>query len=262
MSDRLALHSPPSTSLGTHTCKLGEKALEGSFLGGKDWVPPPINTYLYVPPFLFVKPIPDLPRLTPEERCKPMTISITNTKRIPYTVVEPPKVTEPSEEEIKLPINIENMKKVKESTFFEIETFKPISYNRLKKRIGLGSRSKGNYENEKAQNALSLSGTPALSRPIELFKHLEALYPDVYKNVHEYGNQYCNNVFLDLVDNDMKQINALFREETHNNVGNLESDLRKVEDVVTNMLAKGYILRKGHQSEQKPLMRSTSLVPR
>ncbi|KAH9766622.1 Chromatin remodeling factor18 [Citrus sinensis] len=44
---------------------------------------------------------------------------------------------------------------------------------------------------KKAQYALLLSGTPALSRPIELFKQLEALYPDVYKNVHEYGNRYC-----------------------------------------------------------------------
>ncbi|XP_037494779.1 SWI/SNF-related matrix-associated actin-dependent regulator of chromatin subfamily A-like protein 1 isoform X2 [Jatropha curcas] len=51
----------------------------------------------------------------------------------------------------------------------------------------------------KAQYAMLLSGTPALSRPIELFKQiisidalqLEALYPNVYKNVHEYGNRYC-----------------------------------------------------------------------
>ncbi|KAI3686977.1 hypothetical protein L1987_80667 [Smallanthus sonchifolius] len=100
-----------------------------------------------------------------------------------------------------------------------------------------------------------LSGTPALSRPIELFKQLEALYPNVYKNVHEYGNRYCQGgvfgmyqgasnheelhnlmkatvmirrlkkdvlselpvkrrqqVFLDLADKDMKQINALFCE--------------------------------------------------
>ncbi|KAF8401213.1 hypothetical protein HHK36_012142 [Tetracentron sinense] len=44
---------------------------------------------------------------------------------------------------------------------------------------------------QRAQYAILLSGTPALSRPIELFKQLEALYPDVYKNVHEYGNRYC-----------------------------------------------------------------------
>ncbi|URD89808.1 SNF2 family N-terminal domain containing protein [Musa troglodytarum] len=44
---------------------------------------------------------------------------------------------------------------------------------------------------QKAQYAILLSGTPALSRPIELFKQLEALYPGVYKNVHEYGNRYC-----------------------------------------------------------------------
>ncbi|KAF3453526.1 hypothetical protein FNV43_RR03966 [Rhamnella rubrinervis] len=108
---------------------------------------------------------------------------------------------------------------------------------------------------KKAQYALLLSGTPALSRPIELFKQLEALYPDVFRNVHEYGNRYCKGgifgiyqgasnheelhnlmkatlmirrlkkdvlselpvkrrqqVFLDLAEKDMKQINALFRE--------------------------------------------------
>uniref|UniRef100_A0A803KU31 SWI/SNF-related matrix-associated actin-dependent regulator of chromatin subfamily A-like protein 1 n=1 Tax=Chenopodium quinoa TaxID=63459 RepID=A0A803KU31_CHEQI len=43
----------------------------------------------------------------------------------------------------------------------------------------------------KAQYVILLSGTPALSRPIELFKQLEALYPSVYKNVHDYGNRYC-----------------------------------------------------------------------
>ncbi|PIA60677.1 hypothetical protein AQUCO_00300294v1 [Aquilegia coerulea] len=108
---------------------------------------------------------------------------------------------------------------------------------------------------KKAQYVLLLSGTPALSRPIELFTQLEALYPDVYKNVHEYGKRFCKGgifgiyqgasnheelhnlmkatvmirrlkkdvlselpvkrrqqVFLDLAEKDMKQINALFRE--------------------------------------------------
>ncbi|XP_061354693.1 uncharacterized protein LOC133299272 [Gastrolobium bilobum] len=108
---------------------------------------------------------------------------------------------------------------------------------------------------KKAKYAILLSGTPALSRPIELFKQLEALYPDVFRNVHEYGNRYCKGgifgayqgasnheelhnlmkatvmirrlkkdvlselpvkrrqqVFLELADKDMKQINALFRE--------------------------------------------------
>ncbi|KAJ4837041.1 hypothetical protein Tsubulata_025981 [Turnera subulata] len=109
---------------------------------------------------------------------------------------------------------------------------------------------------KKAQCAILFSGTPALSRPIELFKQLEALYPGVYKNVYEYGNRYCKGgrfgvyqgasnheelhnlmkstvmihrlkkdvlaelpvkrrqqLFLDLAKNDMKQINALFREK-------------------------------------------------
>lgn len=108
---------------------------------------------------------------------------------------------------------------------------------------------------QKAQYAILLSGTPALSRPIELFTQLEALYPDVYKNVHEYGSRYCKGgvfgmyqgasnheelhnlmkatvmirrlkkdvlaelpvkrrqqVFLDMAEKDMRQINALFLE--------------------------------------------------
>ncbi|KAI3505955.1 hypothetical protein L1887_28296 [Cichorium endivia] len=108
---------------------------------------------------------------------------------------------------------------------------------------------------QKARYTMLLSGTPALSRPIELYKQLEALYPSVYKNVHEYGNRYCQGgvfgmyqgasnheelhnlmkatvmirrlkkdvlselpvkrrqqVFLDLADKDMRQINALFCE--------------------------------------------------
>jgi SWI/SNF-related matrix-associated actin-dependent regulator 1 of chromatin subfamily A len=49
---------------------------------------------------------------------------------------------------------------------------------------------------KKAQYAILLSGTPALSRPIELFKQLEALYPDVYRNIHEYGGRYCKGGFF------------------------------------------------------------------
>ncbi|XP_064952922.1 uncharacterized protein LOC135606073 isoform X1 [Musa acuminata AAA Group] len=49
---------------------------------------------------------------------------------------------------------------------------------------------------QKAQYAILLSGTPALSRPIELFKQLEALYPGVYRNVHEYGNRYCRGGYF------------------------------------------------------------------
>ncbi|KAJ9546299.1 hypothetical protein OSB04_018842 [Centaurea solstitialis] len=108
---------------------------------------------------------------------------------------------------------------------------------------------------KKARYTMLLSGTPALSRPIELYKQLEALYPNVYKNIREYGDRYCQGgvfgmyqgasnhdelhnlmkatvmirrlkkdvlselpvkrrqqVFLDLADKDMKQINALFHE--------------------------------------------------
>ncbi|KAL2337252.1 hypothetical protein Fmac_011698 [Flemingia macrophylla] len=67
---------------------------------------------------------------------------------------------------------------------------------------------------------------------------------------------FASNLILAKVDcrfNDSGQ-------ETHNNARNPESDLRKTEDVITSTLAKGYILGKRHRSEQKLLMRSTSLV--
>ncbi|XP_056695838.1 uncharacterized protein [Spinacia oleracea] len=63
---------------------------------------------------------------------------------------------------------------------------------------------------EKAQYAILLSGTPALSRPIELFKQLEALCPGVYKNVHEYGNRYCKGGVFGLYQG------ASNHEELHN----------------------------------------------
>ncbi|XP_018716324.2 SWI/SNF-related matrix-associated actin-dependent regulator of chromatin subfamily A-like protein 1 isoform X2 [Eucalyptus grandis] len=63
---------------------------------------------------------------------------------------------------------------------------------------------------KKAQYAMLLSGTPALSRPIELHKQLEALYPDVYKNVHEYGQRYCKGGFFGVYQG------ASNHEELHN----------------------------------------------
>ncbi|XP_024531873.1 SWI/SNF-related matrix-associated actin-dependent regulator of chromatin subfamily A-like protein 1 homolog isoform X1 [Selaginella moellendorffii] len=45
---------------------------------------------------------------------------------------------------------------------------------------------------QKAKYAVLLTGTPALSRPVELFKQLEALQPSVYSDFHEYGQRYCS----------------------------------------------------------------------
>ncbi|CAM0906944.1 unnamed protein product [Alopecurus aequalis] len=63
---------------------------------------------------------------------------------------------------------------------------------------------------QKAQYVVLLSGTPALSRPIELFTQLQALYPNVYKNVNEYGNRYCEGGFFG------KYQGASNHEELHN----------------------------------------------
>eukprot|EP00039_Didymoeca_costata_P010504 m.141447 g.141447 ORF g.141447 m.141447 type:complete len:701 (-) comp14851_c0_seq3:3-2105(-) len=43
-----------------------------------------------------------------------------------------------------------------------------------------------------AKRAVMLSGTPALSRPMELFMQLHALVPDVFKNLVPFGKRYCN----------------------------------------------------------------------
>ncbi|XP_062189338.1 uncharacterized protein LOC133892517 isoform X2 [Phragmites australis] len=63
---------------------------------------------------------------------------------------------------------------------------------------------------QKAQYVVLLSGTPALSRPIELFTQLQALYPTVYKNVNEYGNRYCKGGFFGMYQG------ASNHEELHN----------------------------------------------
>ncbi|BAF22307.1 uncharacterized protein [Oryza sativa Japonica Group] len=63
---------------------------------------------------------------------------------------------------------------------------------------------------QKAKYVVLLSGTPALSRPIELFTQLQALYPTVYKNVNEYGNRYCKGGFFGLYQG------ASNHEELHN----------------------------------------------
>ena len=43
----------------------------------------------------------------------------------------------------------------------------------------------------RSKNAILLSGTPALSRPMELFSQLNALAPKQWNNEKEYGRRYC-----------------------------------------------------------------------
>lgn len=42
-----------------------------------------------------------------------------------------------------------------------------------------------------SRRTICLTGTPALSRPIELFTHLEALAPNVFPRLNEFGARYC-----------------------------------------------------------------------
>ena len=43
-----------------------------------------------------------------------------------------------------------------------------------------------------AKRALLLSGTPALSRPIDLFPQINALRRDLFPSHHQFGIRYCN----------------------------------------------------------------------
>lgn len=45
---------------------------------------------------------------------------------------------------------------------------------------------------KKADRIILLSGTPALSRPVELFSQIECVCPGLFPNFTEYGMRYCN----------------------------------------------------------------------
>ncbi|KMZ74019.1 hypothetical protein ZOSMA_137G00360 [Zostera marina] len=82
---------------------------------------------------------------------------------------------------------------------------------------------------QKARHTILLSGTPALSRPIELFKQLAALYPTVYKNVHDYGNRYCKSAVFG------KYQGSINHDELHNLMKTTVMIRRLKKDVLTEL---------------------------
>ena len=46
-----------------------------------------------------------------------------------------------------------------------------------------------------AKRAILLTGTPAFARPIELFPLLSSIRPDIYKDVKQFGDRYCNPTY-------------------------------------------------------------------
>ncbi|KAI8388540.1 P-loop containing nucleoside triphosphate hydrolase protein [Radiomyces spectabilis] len=46
-----------------------------------------------------------------------------------------------------------------------------------------------------AKHVILLSGTPAFSRPVELYPQLEALRPDLFTSFHQYGLRYCAGTY-------------------------------------------------------------------
>ncbi|KAI9244115.1 P-loop containing nucleoside triphosphate hydrolase protein [Phascolomyces articulosus] len=47
---------------------------------------------------------------------------------------------------------------------------------------------------KKAKRVLLLTGTPALSRPIELFSQMSALRPDIFTSEEQFGERYCGGL--------------------------------------------------------------------
>ena len=47
-----------------------------------------------------------------------------------------------------------------------------------------------------AARAILLSGTPALSRPMELFTQVQAIHPKLFPNLIAYGRRYCAGVHV------------------------------------------------------------------
>ena len=45
---------------------------------------------------------------------------------------------------------------------------------------------------QKASRVILLTGTPALSRPVELHTQLVAVDPVTFRSFHDYGLRYCN----------------------------------------------------------------------
>lgn len=47
---------------------------------------------------------------------------------------------------------------------------------------------------QKSSRAILLSGTPALSSPIELYQQIKALHPKLFPSLSSYGKRYCGGV--------------------------------------------------------------------
>jgi hypothetical protein len=47
-----------------------------------------------------------------------------------------------------------------------------------------------------ARRAICLTGTPALSRPVELYSQVEALRPNVFPKFNEFAQRYCSVRFF------------------------------------------------------------------
>ena len=71
---------------------------------------------------------------------------------------------------------------------------------------------------QSSKRVLLLSGTPALSRPSELFTQVQAINPTLFNNFHEFGSRYCDgketNFGMDYSgSSNMKELKSLLEEK-------------------------------------------------
>ncbi|KAJ3089105.1 hypothetical protein HK102_007195 [Quaeritorhiza haematococci] len=108
-----------------------------------------------------------------------------------------------------------------------------------------------------AKCAILLSGTPALSRPIELFPQVNALRSNIFASIFEFGNRYCgptHNKFVGIIEykgsTNEKELNWLLNETVM--VRRLKKDV--LEDMPPKLRQCLYVeVSKSHQATLKSL---------
>jgi SWI/SNF-related matrix-associated actin-dependent regulator 1 of chromatin subfamily A len=88
---------------------------------------------------------------------------------------------------------------------------------------------------QQAKHVVLLTGTPALSRPIELLQQLRAIHPKVVRSIKEYGDRYCTGGFF----NQYNQYNGASNlKELHKVVTSTTMIRRLKKDVLSQLPAK------------------------
>ena len=86
-----------------------------------------------------------------------------------------------------------------EEILFVILQLITCSHNKYIKSLSSNGINYSSAFIQKATRVILLSGTPAMSRPAELYTQLVAINPQSFPSFHEYGLRYCNGKEVGLV---------------------------------------------------------------